>query len=134
MHKNVTVFPLMLLPFMKTVFTEVLDIRPCAINSDFHSENVFFQKFDSAQYKLERIRRKGEILVTATCISVLRVSDVRRQSDKSSWGDTYHLSIYQKKKKVPVKWKVRKHSNKSSCEDIISINIYQWPVEWKVRR
>ena len=33
--KSVTVFPLMLLPFMKTVFTEVLLIRPWTLNSEW---------------------------------------------------------------------------------------------------
>ena len=81
-NEYLTVFPLILFPFMKTVFTEVLLMSPW----------IKFYVLTSCTYNTERWQRcwwlqQGLHLVRndITCISVLRLSEVRRQSDKSSW-------------------------------------------------
>ena len=104
--KRITVFPLMLLPFMSTVFTEVLLIRPWTIYfwlyftqnicGDYVIHWKTLQSFQNT-FETRKKKEKGKILsrthlkkkekwenILVTCISVLRVSEVRRQSDKSS--------------------------------------------------
>ena len=85
-NEYLTVFPLILFPFMKTVFTEVLLMSPW----------IKFFVLTSCTYNPERWQRSWWLQQSlhlvgndTTCISVLRLSDVRRQSDKSSWKKKY---------------------------------------------